>query len=153
MRSETWTRIRPFPDAPPTLLRGNEHAAPKKLGFKRTRECHRSVGERTAIERLCGDAIVTVVQAADLWHRDHPSGRRRRNGPRDRRVLAQREMRACVQVVGEVVPEHPPQPGLVRDDHVVQVLTSDRPDDALDASVLPGRARRCAASTTFAGQI
>jgi hypothetical protein len=40
VRSETWTRIRPFPDAP-TPLRGNEDAVPKKLSFKRTRECHR----------------------------------------------------------------------------------------------------------------
>ena len=35
------------------------------------------MGERIAIGRLCGDAVVAVVQAADLWRRDHASGRRR----------------------------------------------------------------------------
>ena len=68
--------------------------------------------------------------------------RRQGHRPPKRCVLAQREMRARVQVVREVVSEHPLQPSLVRDDDVIQALTSDRPDDALDVGVLPGRARR-----------
>ena len=78
------------------------------------------MGERIAIGRLCGDAVVAVVQAADLWGRDHGSDRRRRNRARDRRILVQREMRARVQVVREVVSEYLPQPSLVRHDDVVR---------------------------------
>ena len=42
----------------------------------------------------------------------------------------------------QVVSEHPPQPSRLRHDNVIQALASDRPDDALDVGVLPGRARR-----------
>ena len=38
-----------------------------------------NVGERTAIGRLGGDAVVAVVETADLWGRDHATGRGRRN--------------------------------------------------------------------------
>jgi len=111
---------------------------PQGQRLRRAPQCRRLVGERIAIGRLCGDAVVAVVQTADLRRRDDASGRRRRNGPRERRVLVEREMRARVQVVRE----HPLQPSLVRDDHVIQALSSDRPDNALDVSILPGRARR-----------
>ncbi len=47
-----------------------------------------------------------------------------------------------MHVVRDVIFEHSLQPSLVRDDHVVQALTSDRTDDAFDVGVLPGRARR-----------
>jgi hypothetical protein len=67
---------------------------------QRTRLCRREVADgRTAMCRSCGDAVVAVVQTAELWRRDNKSGRRRRNRPRNRRVLVQREMRARVQVV------------------------------------------------------
>ena len=56
--------------------------------------------------------------------------------------LSEREMRARLHVVGEVLAEHPLQPSLVHDDDVIQALPSDRPDDALDVGVLPRRARR-----------
>ena len=51
-------------------------------------------------------------------------------------------MRAGAHAVRDVPREHPPQPSLVRDDHVIQALASDRADDALDVGVLPRRARR-----------
>ena len=65
-----------------------------------------------------------------------------RNGPPERRVLVEREMRARVQVVREVVAEHSLQPRRVGDDDVVEALTSDRPDHTLDVSILSGRPRR-----------
>ena len=44
-------------------------------------------------------------------------------------------------VVRAAAREQPAQSGLVRDDHVIEALASDRPDHALDVGVLPRRAR------------
>jgi hypothetical protein len=60
----------------------------------------------SSIGRLSGDAVVAVVEAADLGGRDDASGGRRCNRARDRPVFVQREMRARVQVVRDVVSAH-----------------------------------------------
>ena len=99
-------RLAPSPDALKKVLRGDEGAHT---------QCRMIVDERMMIDRLCGDA----------------SGQRGRNSPRERRVLVEREMRARVQVVREVVAEHWRQPRRVGDDDVVEALTSDRPDHTL----------------------
>ena len=78
-------RLAPSPDALKKVLRGDEGAHT---------QCRMIVDERMMIDRLCGDA----------------SGQRGRNSPRERRVLVEREMRARVQVVREVVAEHWRQP-------------------------------------------
>ena len=47
---------------------------------------------------------------------------------------------ACASAcIPDVAREHPPQSGLVRDDHVIQAFPPDPTDDALDVGVLPWR--------------
>jgi hypothetical protein len=46
----------------------------------------------------CGEAVVAVVQAADLWSRANAGRPISAQSTRDWRVLVQREMRARVQV-------------------------------------------------------
>ena len=82
-------------------------------------------------------ALIAMVQAAELWNRNHTACRRRRDRARDRRILAQRQMCSRPQVVRDVVREHPVQPRRVHHDDVIQAFTSDRANDALHVGVLP----------------
>lgn len=70
--------------------------------------------------------------------------RRADDGATDRQNGVSLSSARCVGEcrVREVVADHLLQPSLVHDDDVVHALTSDRPDNALDVSILPGRARR-----------
>ena len=54
----------------------NTNAAEPSMASVTVFKIHGSadVGMRDARPRLCGDAIVAVVQAADFWHGDNASG-------------------------------------------------------------------------------
>ena len=111
--------------------------------LRRAPQCRRPVGERIASGRLCSDAIVAVVQTADLWRRDDASGRRWHYRPRARRVLAQREMRARVQVVRDPLRQDTPQMVFVERDHPIETLASSGPDESLAVPVGLRRADGC----------
>jgi hypothetical protein len=99
-------------------------------------------GHRDASYRLCRQAVVAVVESADVRSRDDAPRRGRHDRTRDRRVLAEREMCSRAHVVRDVVCEHSVQRHPVHDDEVIEALTSDRPDDSFDVGVLPRRSRR-----------
>jgi hypothetical protein len=87
-----------------------------------------------------GLPFVAVVQAADF--RPHHDAAGRLHGAFRRRILAKREVRPRPLVVRHVGPKNSTKMPLIKDDDVVQTLAADRPDDAFDVGILPGRAWR-----------
>ena len=81
------------------------------------------------------------MQAPDLgngYNRPRPG---ELNGPRKRRILAQREVRAGALVLIEVRFQDAPQTGFIYDDQVIQAFPTNRADQSLNVGVLPGRLR------------
>ena len=76
-----------------------------------------------------------------MWDGDDPAGAWRLDGPRDRRVLLQRQVSPPLVVVAEISPQVAPERAFVPDDHVVEALPPDGADDPFDEWVLPGRPR------------
>ena len=89
--------------------------------------------------RSGGLSFVAVVQAADFGSHHDVSGRL--DGAFGRCILAKREVRPRSLVVRHVGPKDPTKMPLIEDDDVVQTFAADRPDDAFDVGILPGRAR------------
>src|SRR4029077_20901122 len=58
-------------------------------------------------------------------------------------VLAQRQMCASLVVIAHIRSQNLPQVGLAGHDHMVEAFPSDRTDEPLDISILPGRPRCC----------
>ncbi len=61
--------------------------------------------------------------------------------PCQRRIFVQRQVRAGAVVVVGISPEHVAQMSHVENNKMVQALSSDRSDQALDVTVLPRRPR------------
>jgi hypothetical protein len=78
-----------------------------------------------------------MVQAADFGELHDPP----RSGKLDRSevgcVLVEREVSTGLMVIGEVAAQDAAQVSLSEDEHVIQRLASDRPDQALSERVLP----------------
>ena len=49
--------------------------SPQHERVQRTGDWDRAVAGPDVVRRLCGDAVVTVVQTADFWRGDNASGR------------------------------------------------------------------------------
>ncbi len=79
------------------------------------------------------------MQSAKNWCTDHGARIPRLNHPRLRCILAQAEVRSRLVVVGDVLPQHPPQMPLTEHYHVVEALTPNRSNDSFDVTVLPRR--------------
>jgi hypothetical protein len=88
-----------------------------------------------------GHAFVAMVQSANLRDFHDPTHRRRLNRSTDWCVLGQRQVSPGSFVVVEVEPEVAPQTGFIQNDHMIQTLAVDRPDQALDVGILPRRLR------------
>jgi len=82
------------------------------------------------------------MQTTDLRDRDDGRSSRVDHPPAIRRVLVQSKMRPGPVIVGKLRPEDAPKMRLVQDDDVVETLSSDRADHALDERILPGTRRR-----------
>ena len=67
------------------------------------------------------------------------------DGARNRRVLVQGQVRACLIVVIQIRPQQMTEMALTKDNHVVNTLPPDRPDQPLRIAVLPRRPRGCGA--------
>jgi hypothetical protein len=106
-----------------------------------TRELRAKVGaDRT--RRLYGsrrDAFVAMVQAANLRNFDDPSRRHWLNRSTDGRVLSQRQVRPGLLVVFEVRLQDAAQASFIQDNHVIQALATNRPDQPLNVSVIQSR--------------
>jgi hypothetical protein len=93
--------------------------------------------ERKQRRRSGSEPLVAVVQATDLGRFDNLAPGRRGHGSRLRRVLAQRKMRSCPVVVGEVSSQNPPKMPLAEDDDVIEAFSSHGTDQALRVWILP----------------
>ena len=61
------------------------------------------------------------------------------NRPRFRRVLLKPKMCPRFMIIGQVLIQYPPKMVLTQNDHMVETLPPDRPDDPFTVSVLPWR--------------
>jgi hypothetical protein len=84
-----------------------------------------------------------MVEAADFWQRDYLTSVGGRDGAPVGRVFHEGKMGPRAVVVNEVGREDSVQMALAQDDYVVETLTADRSDQALDEGVLP-RGTGCA---------
>ena len=84
-----------------------------------------------------GASFVAMVQAADLWKRDHLTVGDSLHGSRRWRVFGQREMGPRGVIVGSVPGERAPEMRLIEDDHVFETLSTNGSDQALDKWILP----------------
>jgi hypothetical protein len=75
-----------------------------------------------------GDAFVAMVESANLRDFHDPTHRRRLDRSADWRVLTQRQVRPGSPIVFEVGLENAPQTGLVQNDHIIQALAPNGPD-------------------------
>ena len=77
-----------------------------------------------------------MMKSAEDWPRSDvtdPS-----NWPNKRRVLGQRQMRPDTVVVDRISVEDLTQVGLAKDHDVIQAFSTDRPDQPLRMTILPG---------------
>ena len=121
-----------MPRSPPRRATAIARSRPA-LGRRRT-------NATSQMQRSGGPALVSVVQAADLWQLDYVADLGRHDRAGGGRVLVEGEMRAGAMVVVEVGREKSPKVALTEDDDVVEALAPYRADQALDEGVLPGRA-------------
>ena len=93
--------------------------------------------------RSGGDALVAMVQASDLGNGDDLTSSWALCRARDWAIFGKREVCPGSMVVVDVGRENTPQVPLVEDDCIVQTVSADRANDALDVCILPGGARCC----------
>ncbi len=76
------------------------------------------------------------MEPADLWNRDDATTRRQLYLPWLRAVVLESLVWARGVVVGEVRQQGSAEMPFIQDDHMVQALSSDRPDDPLHEGIL-----------------
>jgi hypothetical protein len=85
-----------------------------------------------------GDALVAVMESADLGSGDDPATRRRFNDSWLGTVVFKRLVWPRGAVVGEIRAQDAAEMGPAQNDDVVQALPTDGADEPLDEGVLPG---------------
>src|SRR5262245_39910163 len=85
----------------------------------------------------CRLPFIMVLQPTHFWHFPDQANLRPMDRPRERTIHLQGSVRAPLMVILKVLGQQPPQMSLVQDDHVVQALATDTPDEPLDIGVLP----------------
>ena len=78
-----------------------------------------------------------MVETADLRDRDDAPCGWWRDRAGQGSVLLERKMGARRGVVLDVSVQHPAQPGGIQNDHVIEALSSNGPDEPFDMSILP----------------
>src|SRR5450755_4520659 len=92
--------------------------------------------------RSGGDALVAMVQASDLGNGDDLTSSWALCRAFHWAIFGKREVCPGSMVVVDVGRENTPQVPLVEDDCIVQTVSADRADDALEVCILP-RGSRC----------
>ena len=82
------------------------------------------------------------MQPADVWNHDHLATVLWLRLACNRRVVIQRQGRACVMVVVEVSSKDSQQVPFIENNEMTKALASNRSDDSLDVRRLPGRTVR-----------
>ena len=78
-----------------------------------------------------------MVEAAELWKRDHFTVRDGLCGSWRRRVFRQREMGPGAVIVGHISGERAPEMRRIEDDHVIKTLPTNGSDQPLDVGIVP----------------
>lgn len=110
------------------------------------REANRPTGAANAYGiapkmRLCGAALVTIMESADFRHRKNAPYVRRLERTRHRCVLLQSQVRPAPMIVVHEISEVTVQAPFAEHDFVVQALAADGANDAFDIGSLPGGTR------------
>jgi hypothetical protein len=82
-----------------------------------------------------------MMQPTQLWHFTDQANLRPLGRPRHRAIHVQRPVRAPMMVILEVLGQQPSEMSRVQDEHVVQALAMDAPDEPLDIRILPWAVR------------
>ena len=83
-----------------------------------------------------------VMDPADVRHLDDRAAGWRLYRPYDRRILIQGEMRPPLVIIGQEELECASEGSLIPHDHVIETLSPQGADQALDERILPRAARR-----------
>jgi len=110
--------------------RGIEFANPRTPDVAGERDPSQAVV--VGSEVASGDALVPLMESAEVRNRHDTLPGRRLEGAWVRAVLVQRLMGARGIVVGQVRSQQPMEVPLVQDQEVVEALSPDRADDPLD---------------------
>jgi hypothetical protein len=78
-----------------------------------------------------------MMQPTHFWDFPDRANLRPLDRPRHWTIHVQRPVRAPVMIILEVTSQEPSQMPLVQDDHVIQALATDAPDEPLDVGVSP----------------
>src|SRR4029450_855914 len=100
----------------------------------------RARGPRGCTRSRSGDALVPVMEPADLGDGANPAAGRRLDVSGDGAVVLQRLMRTRTIVIGHVGAQETRQMSVIENEEMVEALSSNRADDPLCEGILPGRA-------------
>ena len=92
--------------------------------------------------RLCRAPLISVMETTDFGDRDDRPGGCSGHRSVIWGVFLEREVRSGPMVILEVGREDTPEVRLVKDDHVIEALSSDRSDQAFNVRILPWTRRR-----------
>ncbi len=88
------------------------------------------------------EALVAVMEPADLRKRRDLATADRLHRPSEGRILVQRQVTSGAMIIVQVGYQDPVKMAFVQDDDMIETFAPDRTDNALDVRRLPGRARR-----------
>jgi hypothetical protein len=97
------------------------------------------IGRSTGSGLRCAP-LIAVTETTDFGDHDDRPGGCLRDRSAIRRVFLEAEMRSTPMIVPDVGREDAPKMRLVHDDHVIETLSSDRADQALDVRIGVSRA-------------
>ena len=95
---------------------------------------------RKLLDRSGGAPFVAMMQPAQHRYRGDPPRRRRLNRSRGRHVLLQCQVNAASMIILDERLEVLVQASLIEHHHMIQTLTTNRADESLNVSTLPGSA-------------
>src|SRR5215813_1091766 len=81
--------------------------------------------------------LIMVMQSTHLWDFPDRAVLRPLDRPRHRTIHVQRPVCAPIMIIVEVFGQEPAQMSLVQDDHVVQAVAANAPDQPFDIRILP----------------
>jgi hypothetical protein len=86
---------------------------------------------------LGGLTLVMVMESADFRYRDHPASVSQKDGARLGTIHGQRQMGPPAVIIGNVAGQDALEMLLMQDEHMIQALAPDTPNQTLDVRVLP----------------
>jgi hypothetical protein len=93
--------------------------------------------KRRSTSKKLGVADVAVVQAADFGKLHDLARRGECDRPEVRCVLVEREVCARLMVVSEIAGQEAVEVSLAENEHMIQALAPDGPDETLREGILP----------------